>query len=224
MFLLILCLSLVVFQRSCLGIRVFEPPAVVRDQAILNTQPRIRINKDDDIQLKEVGKSVKATPSGSDTSKTFTKPIPPGLIVADSSGKRTRSKSQASVPQSLICKVNTICQTTKAGEDCQVCEREKEQCSAQYSDGMEEGCGVYLCSVWKTACSQRRCMSSIICEQRLLSSGLPQLLPLAVSLHTVRAQQFGAVMGYQASNSKHQPRSNSTRPDQQVARDQAANI
>ena len=46
------------------------------------------------------------TPSGSDASKTLINIMLPGLIVTDSSGKRTRSKSPASVPASLISKVN----------------------------------------------------------------------------------------------------------------------
>ena len=54
---------------------------------------------------------------------------------------------------------------------------------------------------------------------------LPKLIPRAVSLNIVRNQYFGA--GMAVSKSKHetsQHRWNSTLPDQQVARDQAANV
>ena len=53
------------------------------------------LKNDDETHLKEVDDSVKATPSGSGTSKT------------DSSGKRTRSRSPVRVPALLIFMINS---------------------------------------------------------------------------------------------------------------------
>ena len=62
------------------------------------------LNKDGETQLKMVDDS---TPSGSGTTKTLINTMLPGLVVTDSSGRRTGSKSPVGVLASLLCKVNS---------------------------------------------------------------------------------------------------------------------
>ena len=62
------------------------------------------LNKVSETQPKKVDDS---TPSGSGKTKTFINTMLPGLVVTDSSGRRTRSKSPVVVPASLVCNVNS---------------------------------------------------------------------------------------------------------------------
>ena len=155
----------------------------------------------------KIDDSTKSTPSGSDTTKSFISTMLPRLTVTEGSGRRTRSKSPAGVPASLICKVNSQYVRLQKLERIAKYVSEKKGTSqlnnlVTWRKDVEDTYALYE---REHALIEETCPASFFTNPYFEADFHNSLH--VVSLNIVRTQYFGAGMAHSTSNhSTSQPR------------------